>query len=47
MASKQPFKLIDVKNKLQVWSVKIKKVFQHRVLSQRRSALFIGHEPNE
>ena len=47
MASKQPFKLIDVSNKLKVWSLRVQKFFKHRVLSKRRNALLVGHNPNE
>ena len=47
MASKQPFKLINITSKLKSWSLRLKKVINHRVLSKRRNLLLIGQNPNE
>ena len=47
MASKQPFKLINIQNKLKVWSIRVQKIIKHRILSKRRNALLIGSNPNE
>jgi hypothetical protein len=42
MASKQPFKLFNITQKLTTWGIRINKFFKHRVLSKRKNALLIG-----
>jgi hypothetical protein len=44
MASKQPFKLINVTQKLTTWSIRINKFFKHRLLSKRKHVLLISDE---
>ena len=41
MASKQPFKIIDIVGKLTTWSIRINKFFKHKILSKRKNALLI------
>jgi hypothetical protein len=41
MASKQPFKFINVKQTLLTWSIRLNKFFKHRLLSKRKNALII------
>jgi hypothetical protein len=42
MASKQPFKFIDLTQKLTIWSIRINKFFKHRLLSKRKNILLIS-----
>ena len=44
MASKQPFKLFDVQQKLTRWSIRINKFLKHRLLSKRKHVLLISNE---
>lgn len=44
MASKQPFKLFNVTQKLTTWSIRINKFFKHRLLSKRKHVLLISNE---
>jgi hypothetical protein len=45
MASKQPFKLFDIAQKLTTWSIRINKFFKHRLLSKRKNLLLISDAP--
>lgn len=42
MASKQPFKFIDITKRLTTWSIRINKFFKHRLLSKRKNVLLLG-----
>ena len=42
MASKAPKKIIDIQNKLRVYSIRISKFFKHKLLAKRKTALVIG-----
>lgn len=44
MASKQPFKLINITQKLTTWSIRINKFLKHRLLSKRKNVLLIGED---
>lgn len=44
MASKQPFRIFDWKQKLTGWSIRLSKVIKHKVLSKSRNALIISAE---
>ena len=41
MASKQPFKLFNIAQKLTTWSIRINKFVKHRLLSKRKNLLLI------
>lgn len=42
MASKQPFKLIDWKQKIVRLSLRVNKFFKHKILSKSRNALILS-----
>lgn len=42
MASKQPFKLFDITQKLTKFSIRIGKFLKHRLLSKRKNLLLIS-----
>lgn len=44
MASKQPFKLFNITQKLTTWSIRINKFLKHRLLSKRKHVLLISDE---
>ncbi len=44
MASKQPFKLINITQTLTTWSLRISKFFKHRLLSKRKHVLLISDD---
>ena len=44
MASKQPYKLINITQKLTTWSIRINKFLKHRLLSKRKHVLIIGDD---
>ena len=46
MASKQPLKLFDWKQKLTRWSLRINKTLKHKILSESRNVLVISSSPN-
>jgi hypothetical protein len=41
MASKQPLKFFDWKQKLTNWSIRLNKIIKHKILSKSRNALVI------
>ncbi len=46
MASKQPLKLFDWKQKLTRWSLRINKTLKHKILSKSRNVLVISSSSN-